>query len=163
MAHGGKAVQDRHDGELRPQPVDGFTVHPRLLADCHYLGRFALSHVLLHGNAGLPWFILVPEVGAEVTELHELDAAQRRALDEELDVVARFLKQALGAHKINVAAIGNIVAQLHVHVVGRRRDDPCWPGVVWGNLAEGPCWPAARVGAIAAALFPVGPSAGRRG
>lgn len=143
--------------------MDGFTVHPRLLADCHRLGRFALSHVLLHKSAGLPWFILVPEVGAEVTDLHELDAAQRHALDEELDEVARFLKQALGAHKINVAAIGNIVSQLHVHVVGRRRDDPCWPGVVWGNLPEGPGWTAARIDAIAAALIPARPPAGQRG
>lgn len=163
MAHGGKAVQDRHDGDLRPEPVDGFTVHPRLLADCHRLRRFALSHVLLHRNAGLPWLILVPEVGAEIAELHELDAAQRRALDEELDAVARFLKQGLGAHKINVAAIGNIVPQLHVHVVGRRRDDPCWPGVVWGNLPVGPCWTAARIDAIAAALFPVRPPDGLGG
>lgn len=163
MAHGGKAVQDRHGGDLRPKPVDGFTVHPHLLADCHRLGRFALSHVLLHRNAGLPWLILVPEVGAGVTELHELDAAQRRALDEELDAVARFLKQELDAHKINVAAIGNIVPQLHIHVIGRRRDDPCWPGVVWGNLPEGPGWTAARVDAIKAGLFAVRPPAGLRG
>jgi len=129
--------------------VAGFEVHPRLLEDCHRLGRFMLSHVLLHRNAGLPWFILVPEVAIEATELHELDPAQRRALEVEIDALARFLKPALGAQKINIAALGNLVPQLHIHVIGRRTDDPCWPGVVWGNLPEGPEWPAAKVTAIA--------------
>ena len=125
-----------------------FEVHARLLEDCHSLGRFGLSHVLLHRNATLPWFILVPEVGAGVTELHELDRAQGRLLAGEVQLVARFVKERLGARKINTAAIGNIVAQLHVHVVGRDPEDPCWPGVVWGRLPAGPAWPAARLGAI---------------
>lgn len=125
-----------------------FEVHPRLLEDCHRLGRFILSHVLLHRNAGLPWFILVPQVAIEATELHDLDPAQRRLLEVEIDTLARFLKPGLGAQKINIAAIGNLVPQLHIHVIGRRTDDPCWPGVVWGNLPEGPAWPAAEVDAI---------------
>jgi diadenosine tetraphosphate (Ap4A) HIT family hydrolase len=131
-----------------PQP----SIHPRLLEDCHWLGRFALSHVLLHRNAGVPWFILVPQVGPEIVELHQLDAAQRRLLDEELDTVAQFIKEQLGARKLNIAAIGNLVPQLHVHVVGRHEGDPCWPRVVWGNLPEGPAWSVERVEAIAHAL-----------
>lgn len=132
--------------------MSGFRLHPRLLDDCHRLGRFTLSHVLLHRNAILPWFILVPEVGAEVTELHELGVQERRVLDQEVDVLARFVKPGLGAQKLNIAAIGNIVPQLHVHVVGRSPGDPCWPGVVWGNLPAGPPWPAGEVSAIADAL-----------
>ncbi len=122
-----------------------FEIHSRLLEDCHHIGRFSLSHVLLYRNAGLPWLILVPEVAASVRELYELDAASRRSLDEEIDTVARYLKSSLGAEKINVAAIGNLVPQLHVHVVGRHPGDPCWPGVVWGNLPHGPAWTPAQL------------------
>lgn len=128
----------------------GFELHPQLLADCHQVGRFALSHVLLQRNAALTWLILVPEVGADVRELYELDADSRRALDAEIDTLGRYLKQSLGAQKINVAAIGNLVPQLHIHVVGRHRDDPCWPGVVWGNLPPGPAWAPEKISAIAA-------------
>jgi diadenosine tetraphosphate (Ap4A) HIT family hydrolase len=133
------------------------SVHPRLLEDCHWLGRFAVSHVMLHRNAGVPWFILVPQVDPGVIELHDLDALQRRLLDEELDTVARFTKAEFGARKLNVAAIGNLVPQLHVHVVGRHEGDPCWPRVVWGNLPEGPAWPPERVAAIAEALAKLRP------
>ena len=129
-----------------------FELHPQLLADCHNIGRFNLSHVLLHRNAGLPWLILVPEVDAGVRELYELDTDSRRVLDDEIDTTARYLKQSLGAHKINVAAIGNLVPQLHIHVIGRHPGDPCWPGVVWGNLPPGPAWPPETVARIAAAL-----------
>jgi len=132
--------------------MGGFELHPQLLADCHPVGRLALSHVLLQRNAALPWLILVPEVGAEVSELFELDPADRRVLDAEIDALARYLKHTLGAQKINVAAIGNIVPQLHIHVVGRHPGDPCWPGVVWGNLPPGPAWSAEQVEEIRAAI-----------
>jgi diadenosine tetraphosphate (Ap4A) HIT family hydrolase len=129
-----------------------FELHPRLIEDCHCLDRFELSQVLLHRNALLPWFILVPEVEPRLTELHELDGARRRTLDDELDVLARFLKSQMGATKVNIAAIGNIVPQLHLHVVGRREDDPCWPGVVWGRLPPGPAWSSQRLAEIRDAL-----------
>lgn len=132
--------------------VPGFQLHTRLLEDCHVLGRFALSHVLLHRNASLPWFILVPETEACVIELHELDHDDRRVLEVEIDKIGRYLKRALGARKLNTAAIGNIVSQLHVHVVGRNPGDPCWPGVVWGNLPAGPAWSPDRITAITAVL-----------
>jgi diadenosine tetraphosphate (Ap4A) HIT family hydrolase len=100
-----------------------FVIHPQLLADCYRLGRLKLCHVLLHQNAILPWFILVPD---------EL----RHAAMDEAATVARFIKTRLGYEKINFAAIGNVVSQLHLHVVGRRKDDPCWPSPVWGHLSE---------------------------
>lgn len=137
----------------------GFPLHPQLAADCHAVGRFALSLVLLHRNAGLPWFILAPEVPGDVTELYQLDAADRRTLDAEIDALSRYLKRAHGAQKINVAAIGNIVPQLHVHVIGRSPDDPCWPGVVWGNLPPGPEWSAGQIEDIAAAVASLRPGA----
>lgn len=127
-----------------------FELHPRLLADCRRLGRFRLSHLLLYRNASLPWLILVPEVSGDVRELYELEPADRRELAEEIDVVACFVKDALGAQKINVAAIGNLVPQLHIHVVGRHPGDPCWPGVVWGNLPPAPDWAPEQANEMAA-------------
>jgi len=137
--------------------VAGFELHPQLLADCHRLGRFSLSHVLLHRNAALPWLILVPEVPPGISELYELDAASRRELDDEVDAVAPYLKRVFGAQKINVAAIGNLVPQLHIHVVGRSAGDPCWPGVVWGKLPPGSAWAPEQLRDIAIAIAELRP------
>jgi diadenosine tetraphosphate (Ap4A) HIT family hydrolase len=136
--------------------VPEFAVHPRLLADCHQLGRLALCRVLLNRNGTLPWFILVPEVGQEIVELHELDGTRRQQLATELDLVARFTRARFDVAKLNIAAIGNIVQQLHVHVVGRHPDDPCWPGVVWGSLPAGPAWDAAALQELVERLEPLG-------
>ena len=111
-----------------------FAIHPQLLADCHRLGRFDLCHVLLNSNASLPWFILVPETA--VTELFDLADTPRTAVLHEAAVIAHFIKNHLGYQKINFAAIGNIVPQLHLHIVGRKLGDPCWPAPVWGKIIE---------------------------
>lgn len=129
-----------------------FQLHPRLVEDCHRLGRFRLSHLLLHRNASLPWLILVPETTDGAGELHELAPADRQALVEEVDAVARAVKGLPDVQKVNVAAIGNLVPQLHVHVVGRHPGDPCWPGVVWGNLPSGPAWTAEDIAGMVAAV-----------
>lgn len=107
-----------------------FILDPRLAADCHHLASLPLSELLLMNNALLPWFILVPRV--QQTELHELPSAQQQALLQEINLLSRFLQQGFTPDKLNTAAIGNIVRQLHIHLVARRRDDICWPGVVWG-------------------------------
>jgi diadenosine tetraphosphate (Ap4A) HIT family hydrolase len=107
-----------------------FRLDPQLARDCFVLGELGTSLLLLLDNALVPWFIVVPRVA--VSELHELEAAQREVLVAQVDAVSRFVKGAFPVDKLNVAAIGNVVSQLHVHVVGRRRDDFCWPGVVWG-------------------------------
>ncbi len=111
-----------------------FVIHPQLLADCHRLGKLRTCHVLLHRNAILPWFILVPETA--IPDLLDLSDDVRRAAMGEAATVARFIKTRLGYTKINFAAIGNVVPQLHLHVVGRSKDDPCWPAPVWGHLKE---------------------------
>jgi diadenosine tetraphosphate (Ap4A) HIT family hydrolase len=102
------------------------------MTDCHRLGRFPHSHLLLHKNALLPWFILVPETA--LTGLFELEPALRLAVMEESALVSRFIATELGCSKVNFAAIGNMVPQLHLHLVGRRVGDPCWPDPVWGHL-----------------------------
>jgi diadenosine tetraphosphate (Ap4A) HIT family hydrolase len=111
-----------------------FIIHPQLLADCHRLGKLRLCHILLHRNAILPWFILVPET--DIADLLDLSEDVRRAAMDEAAAVSRFLKTRFGSEKINFAAIGNVVPQLHLHVVGRSKDDPCWPAPVWGHLKE---------------------------
>ena len=123
-----------------------FVIHPRLRADCHLLGRLQLCRVLLKRNATLPWFVLVPETDA--AEPHLLGREQRALLVEESDALARFVARNFDSDRINSATIGNLVPQLHCHVVGRRQDDPCWPGVVWGNLPPGPAWTAGQLESI---------------
>lgn len=112
-----------------------FVLHPQLLRDFHVLGRCGESaglHVLLRRNAVLPWFLLVPET--TVQELFDLPPLLRRDLEARGDVLARFVKARFDSDKINVAAIGNIVPQLHLHVIGRRADDCCWPLPAWGHV-----------------------------
>jgi diadenosine tetraphosphate (Ap4A) HIT family hydrolase len=109
-----------------------FKIHPALLVDAHYLGQLAKSHVLLHRNAAVPWFILVPET--EIADLLDLPDEPRDRVVREAAAISSFIKQALGYQKVNFASIGNIVPQLHLHVVGRAANDSCWPAPVWGNL-----------------------------
>ena len=123
-----------------------FELHPQLAADCHGLGRYELCLLLLHRNAALPWFILVPET--ERTDLLEMPARERRRAIDEAAAVAGFVKGELGWPKINFAAIGNLVPQLHLHVIGRRPGDACWPGPVWGRLEAGAAYSPAEVAAL---------------
>lgn len=111
-----------------------FSLDPRLLADTHRLGKLAACHVLLHRQAAVPWFILVPETAA--TELFDLSESERAACLAETFALAEWLRGRYQPEKVNIAAIGNIVRQLHIHVIGRFTDDPCWPGVVWGRLDD---------------------------
>lgn len=116
------------------QRMTAFEIHPQLLADCHRLGKFPLCHVLLHKIGMIPWFILVPQT--DVTDLLDLPEQARWAAMAEAAAVSKFVKKTLGWPKVNFAAIGNVVPQLHLHVVGRKPGDACWPAPVWGNLTE---------------------------
>ena len=110
-------------------------IHSQLLADCHHLGRFPASDVLLHRNAAIPWFILVPDTRLE--DVLDLPDEHRRAVLAECVAVSAFIKQVLGFDKVNFAGLGNVVPQMHLHIIGRHQGDPCWPQPVWGNLPEG--------------------------
>lgn len=110
-----------------------FKLDPRLENDCFVLGHLKTSRLLLLNNSLVPWFILVPDTTA--TEIYELPHAQQLELLEEITIISNHLKQNFAVDKLNVAAIGNMVNQMHIHIVGRHVDDFCWPGVVWG--AEG--------------------------
>lgn len=112
-----------------------FALHPTLTADCHVLGAWRGLRLLLHRDAQVRWFILVPETGA--TEWHDLPIATRDRLLAASSALGAMLKTEDGCDKINIAAIGNLVPQFHFHVIGRWRTDPYWPGVVWGRVVSG--------------------------
>lgn len=114
-----------------------FELDPRLAADCFVLGDWPLSRVLLMNDAQYPWVILVPR-RAGVREIHDLDAADQHRLVDESAQLGRTLLQMFDGHKLNVAALGNIVPQLHLHHIVRFRDDAAWPAPVWGRLPRAP-------------------------
>jgi diadenosine tetraphosphate (Ap4A) HIT family hydrolase len=119
----------------------GWTLHPQLHADTVPVCDLALSRVLAMNDANFPWLILVPRrIG--VSEIFDLGAEQAILLDE-VSLASRALKEVTRCDKLNVAAIGNVVPQLHVHIVARRKDDSLWPKPVWGAAAPGPYEPAA--------------------
>ena len=110
---------------------DPFELHPRLAADCAHLAELELSTLLLMNDARFPWCILVPRLPG-LKDLHDVPRARWQTLFQEIDAVSRALQSATGAHKLNVAALGNQVPQLHIHVIARATDDAAWPGPVWG-------------------------------
>ncbi|MBX6425062.1 MAG: HIT domain-containing protein [Variibacter sp.] len=116
---------------------DGWVLHGQLAQDCIALGDLPLSRVLLMNDAVYPWLILVPR-RAGLTEIIELDEAGRAALMEEIACASGALQRVTRCDKLNVAALGNAVPQLHVHVIARFRTDPAWPRPVWGHAAARP-------------------------
>lgn len=108
-----------------------FELHPQLAKDTHCLGRFPLSLLLLSKDANYPWCILVPQRHS-VDEIYQLDDADQQQLLAESSLLSQRLSDAFGADKMNVAALGNVVPQLHLHHVVRYRSDAAWPAPIWG-------------------------------
>jgi len=113
----------------------GFALDSRLAADTLALGDLSLCRALLMNDARWPWLILVPR-RAGVRELIELPDTDRHTLIEEISLASRALQTLFSPDKLNVAALGNVVEQLHIHIIARRRDDPAWPAPVWGFQPE---------------------------
>jgi len=118
-----------------------FVLSERLAADTRFVADWPLSRVLLMNDARYPWLILVPR-HAGATELFDLSPEERSQLVEETSRAGALLKARTGAAKINVGALGNLVPQLHVHVVARNPGDAAWPGPVWGQGQAVPRSPA---------------------
>ncbi len=110
-------------------------IHAQLLADCHYLGALECCDVLLHRNASIPWFIVVPDTN--LVDVLDLPEQQRAQVISECAAVSAFIKGKLGYAKVNFAGLGNVVPQMHLHIIGRSTSDACWPSPVWGVLPEG--------------------------
>ena len=117
-----------------------FVLDPQLQQDTLSIGNFPLCQLLLMNDAHYPWFILVPR-REDTSELFQLDAADLQALWRETSLLAETLKDTFRADKMNIAALGNMVSQLHMHVIARRRNDAAWPAPVWGRHPAQPYTP----------------------
>lgn len=111
--------------------TDAFQLDARLEADTCAIGELGLSRLLLMNDSRFPWLILVPR-RAQVRELVDLSEADHAALSAEIRQVSQALRDLVPTDKLNVAALGNMVPQLHVHVIARTKGDAAWPGPVWG-------------------------------
>ena len=110
-----------------------FQLDARLESDCEFVANLGLCSLLLMNNASIPWFILVPKVFGAI-ELTNLPMAQQLQVLQEMNQVTAMVTSLYTPHKLNIGALGNVVSQLHIHVIGRFIDDPAWPNSVWGKL-----------------------------
>lgn len=108
-----------------------FILHPQIAADSFFVCDLPLCQVRLENVRNFPWLILVPRI-ANLTEIHQLSKEQQTQLIAESSLCAQALLAQFELHKINIGALGNVVSQLHWHVVGRRHHDDAWPKPVWG-------------------------------
>lgn len=113
--------------------IESWSLHPQLTQDTVPLGDLPLARVLLANDANYPWLILVPR-RPSLTELIDLADNEQARLMEEIAAVARALQAVTRCDKLNIAALGNQVPQLHVHVIARRKNDAAWPKPVWGVI-----------------------------
>ncbi|WP_227367420.1 HIT domain-containing protein [Halomonas sp. M20] len=111
--------------------MSDFSLHPRLEADTYHVTDLALCQVRLMNDARFPWVILVPRRAA-IREVYELEESEQARLWQEATMLGRGMQETLGGDKLNLATLGNLVAQLHLHVIVRRQGDDAWPGPVWG-------------------------------
>jgi len=116
-----------------------FELHPQLHADCYHLGFINDNTVLLHKNALVPWFIVVPNT--QCIEIFKLEPSQQQQVQNSINQIAYFIDHHFSTDKLNIATIGNIVPQLHIHIIGRYVNDFCWPNPVWGQQDSSPYHP----------------------
>lgn len=118
-----------------------FTLHPRLAEDTIFVTDLALCRVTLMNDSRFPWLILIPRRD-DLREMHSLDTDAQQSLIQELSLASKTLEAITDAEKMNVAALGNAVPQLHIHVIARFSTDPAWPKPVWG-IGEATPYPVA--------------------
>ena len=114
-----------------------FVLDSRLLQDTLPVGDFPLCRLLLSNDSQYPWFFLVPRI-ADVCEIFQLSVSEQAQLWQETTLLSQTLHQLFNADKMNVAALGNVVSQLHMHVIVRHKGDIAWPAPVWGKHAAVP-------------------------
>jgi len=112
-------------------------IHPQLEKDCIVLGEFSLCSLLLLNDSNYPWFILLPNRKG-LSEIHQLSTDDRQQLFTESMFFCQCLEQVFQPDKLNIAALGNVVPQLHIHHIARFKTDACWPAPVWGSVAAIP-------------------------
>ena len=114
-----------------------FNLNKKLEEDTHHISDLALCRFLIMNNADYPWVILVPRI-FNITEIHQLTEMDRKKLEFEVNEISKKLSDYFKADKINIASIGNIVSQLHIHIVVRNKKDLSWPETVWGKSNNRP-------------------------
>ena len=129
-----------------------FKLHTQLVNDCFVISDFPLSRLLLCNDSAFPWFILVPKVD-DVQEIYQLDWQQQQQLLNESSMLSEVLMQEFNGDKMNVAALGNVVPQLHLHHIVRYENDACWPKPIWGQQALTP-YTEEELEAIKARIIP---------
>ena len=117
--------------------AETWTLHPQLERDTASIGDLPLSRVLIINDANYPWLLLVPR-RPNIVELIDLDDVEQAQLTTEVTRAARALREVTNCDKLNIAALGNVVPQLHVHVIARFRSDAAWPKPVWGVVSPRP-------------------------
>ncbi|MDE1173914.1 MAG: HIT family protein [Parvibaculaceae bacterium] len=137
----------------------GFHLHERLAADTIHVGDLALSRVLLMNDRRFPWLILVPRREG-LRDFDEVAAEDKVAFYREIEQASAALRALTGAHKLNVGALGNMVPQLHVHIVARFPADAAWPAPVWGYGVAEPCESGALEGLVAKLRRALDPESG---
>ncbi len=108
-------------------------LHPQLKKDCFVLGEFKLCSLLLLNDSNYPWFILLPNQ-ENISEAHQLSTANQQQLQAESIYFSQCLEQVFTPDKLNIATLGNVVPQLHIHHIARFVSDACWPAPVWGAV-----------------------------
>ncbi len=131
---------------------DNFALHPQLVKDSIEIAQLPLSTLLLSNDSSYPWFILVPRV-ADISEIYQLDWQQQQQLLNESSLISELLMQHFSGDKMNIAALGNVVDQLHVHHVVRFKGDACWPKPIWGQQLAVP-YTEEALNALIAELLP---------
>ncbi|WP_299347293.1 HIT domain-containing protein [uncultured Maritalea sp.] len=116
---------------MNQTPLSEFPLNPRLAADTHFVTSLELCNVLLVNDARFVWLILVPRIEGAIEVFH-LDELQKVQLATEIDQISGVVLDLTNCEKLNVGALGNIVRQLHVHIIAREISDAAWPGPVWG-------------------------------
>jgi len=127
---------------MAPGNAAGYSLDARIAGDSRPVVTLGLCELRVQDDARWPWLVLVPQ-RAGITEMHDLTPLDQAMLTFEIAMVAKALKQASGCHKINIAALGNVVPQLHVHIVARNPGDAGWPGPVFGLGTREPWEPGA--------------------
>lgn len=128
---------------LTSKHIMQFTVHPKLAADSINLGSFRLCEVLLMNDSRFPWIVLIPRI-PNLQDFHEIPTQHQDALFQEIEQASTAIQRLWSIDKMNVAALGNQVSQLHIHVIGRRTTDEAWPNSVWGAGTPCPYSPASK-------------------
>jgi len=133
-----------------------FALDQRLQQDTLVIGDFPLCRLLLSNDSNYPWFILVPRING-ISEVFQLDVVDQQRVWQETTALAQLLNEGWSADKMNIGALGNVVSQLHVHVIVRKRDDAAWPAPVWGKHPAQP-YTDEQVAAIRARLHALLPA-----